>query len=133
MVIDVVDLIKKEYGRSLLKVARSFVKDDFTHDTVAKILHVEPRAFKEFCFTHSIKYKTQYSEKTKSTSARAKMAQSHRARKQSAITFKGKTLTYAEWADITGIPRDTIRMRINRGYSPQGALTCPVERARRRT
>jgi hypothetical protein len=46
------------------------------------------------------------------------------------ITFQGKTLCPSEWSEITGIGRNTIRERIQRGWSAEAALTTPV-RARR--
>ena len=39
------------------------------------------------------------------------------------ITFAGKTLTLAEWAEQTGISRVTIVERLNRGWSTRKALT----------
>jgi hypothetical protein len=43
------------------------------------------------------------------------------------ITFKGETLTAAIWADRTGISRQQVANRINRGWTPEEALTTPME------
>lgn len=39
------------------------------------------------------------------------------------ITAFGETLTQAEWSEKTGIKRETIAMRLNRGWNPEQALT----------
>lgn len=41
------------------------------------------------------------------------------------ITHNGITLTAAEWGRLTGIPRQQIANRINRGWSPRDALETP--------
>jgi hypothetical protein len=46
------------------------------------------------------------------------------------ITHNGETLTAAQWADRTGIPRQQIANRINRGWSVEDALTKPLEPVR---
>ena len=43
------------------------------------------------------------------------------------ITHQGETLTAAQWADRTGLPRQQIANRINRGWSAEDALTKPLE------
>lgn len=47
------------------------------------------------------------------------------------LTFNGKTQTVAQWADETGIGYQTIRARINMGWSIEEALTLPRVRVRR--
>jgi hypothetical protein len=43
------------------------------------------------------------------------------------ITFNGQTKTLSEWADITGIHRNTIRVRLEyHGFSIKDALTSPI-------
>lgn len=42
------------------------------------------------------------------------------------LTYKNKTLTIREWADITGIDHHTIRMRRKRGWSVERTLETPV-------
>lgn len=44
------------------------------------------------------------------------------------VTFRGKTQTVTEWAEETGINFHTIKGRLNRGWSPEKALTTPVPR-----
>jgi len=43
------------------------------------------------------------------------------------ITFRGKTMTAAQWADEVGIPRQQIANRQNRGWSVERTLTEPPE------
>ena len=47
------------------------------------------------------------------------------------ITANGTTLPCAEWARLTGIPRNTIRGRIKTGWSPEDAVTIKVGGRRR--
>lgn len=42
---------------------------------------------------------------------------------QSMLTFDGKTLCLAEWADVTGINSGTILSRLDKGWSVERALT----------
>ena len=44
------------------------------------------------------------------------------------ITHNGATHCLAEWAEITGIRRETIAMRLRLGWTPAEALTTPVRR-----
>lgn len=39
------------------------------------------------------------------------------------VTVGGRTLTYAEWAKVTGVSTQTIRNRIKKGWSPEDAVT----------
>ena len=53
--------------------------------------------------------------------------QGNNTRRNHYITYNGKTLTMAEWADETGIPYYTLRSRINiLHWAPDKALTHPV-------
>lgn len=38
------------------------------------------------------------------------------------VTYNNKTLCVAEWAQLRGIPRKTLTMRLNYGWSPAQAL-----------
>ena len=45
------------------------------------------------------------------------------------VTARGETRTIAEWAEITGIKRDTIKDRLNKlGWSEEEAVTIPTMR-----
>ena len=41
------------------------------------------------------------------------------------LTFKGRTMTVADWADATKLPHATIRGRLNMGWPIERALTQP--------
>lgn len=41
------------------------------------------------------------------------------------IEFRGARRTIAEWSEVTGIPQDTIRRRLESGQSPEATLTRP--------
>lgn len=47
----------------------------------------------------------------------------------SLITFKDRTLTQVEWAEITGLSTNMIRKRLSRGWSVESALTTPAQKA----
>jgi hypothetical protein len=44
------------------------------------------------------------------------------------ITYEGKTLNVSEWADATGINRNTIKARLRQGWGIREALTTPVRK-----
>ena len=48
------------------------------------------------------------------------------------ITHDGKTRCISEWVEITGIPKDTLRLRLgNSKWSVEKAMTTPVRKLRR--
>lgn len=46
------------------------------------------------------------------------------------ITANGESITLAEWAERTGISKDAIRVRLGLGWTPERAISEPVERGR---
>lgn len=49
------------------------------------------------------------------------------------IKFNGKTMTVAEWSKETGLGLRTLRMRLERGWTVEEALTAPLDpRGRKR-
>jgi hypothetical protein len=42
------------------------------------------------------------------------------------ITYRGETMCLQDWADRTGIRRETIRYRLNKGWSVERALHQPI-------
>lgn len=44
------------------------------------------------------------------------------------LTMNGETHTMTEWAEVTGISRETIQRRLQRGWTVEKALTVPVHR-----
>lgn len=55
----------------------------------------------------------------------ATLAQSKNRRSCRQLTVRGVTKTQPQWADEVGIPRSTIRDRINRGWSAEEAIFTP--------
>lgn len=47
------------------------------------------------------------------------------------ITYKGVTRCIAEWAEVTGLHKVTIKLRLDRGWSTQRTLTTPSMRSGR--
>lgn len=43
------------------------------------------------------------------------------------LTYKGRTLTTSEWADVIGLPRKILHKRVHRGWSVERILTTPVK------
>lgn len=52
--------------------------------------------------------------------------QQNNKRTNKIITYGGVSRTLSEWAECTGIPRNTLRMRICAGWDEYKALTTPV-------
>lgn len=49
--------------------------------------------------------------------------QANNRRSNRRITFSGETRTLIQWARLTGIGYNTIKERLNRGWTPEKALT----------
>lgn len=56
-----------------------------------------------------------------------KKQQARNTRVNRHISFRGERLTVAEWAERTGIARDTLAARIELGWSVHRALTSPLD------
>lgn len=56
----------------------------------------------------------------------APLPERRRGPKARGISHEGRTLTAWQWSMVTGIPEDTIRIRLKRGWSPE-RLFAPVE------
>ena len=59
-------------------------------------------------------------------------ANSRNRRDNHLLTHDGKTLTVAEWAEITGFSYDVIIQRIYLGWTPSRALTQPPRKLKKR-
>lgn len=60
-----------------------------------------------------------------------KTEQNRNSRKNVRLTFRGETLTIAEWSERTGIPYRALQTRVVRGWSTDRALTHRVQPRRR--
>ena len=65
-------------------------------------------------------------EQTRASGSALKTAAS---REPTMLECYGELHTLREWAEITGVAKETIRKRLLRGWSVQEALTIPVSRA----
>jgi hypothetical protein len=61
-----------------------------------------------------------------------RIEQANNKRTSRTVTALGRTLTMSQWARETGIKRTALDYRINRGWSPDAALTRPLRANRRR-
>lgn len=57
--------------------------------------------------------------------------QANNRRNNRTLTYKGKTLTIAQWAEETGLRHAVILNRINQGWDVEMALTTPVTKGNR--
>lgn len=53
--------------------------------------------------------------------------QANNTRRNKTLTLGGITKTVAEWIDQTGVNENTLRGRVRRGWSPEKALTQPIQ------
>jgi len=51
---------------------------------------------------------------------------SRNRRNNNVVTFNGKSMTIAEWSEVTGLPDKTLYYRISKGWSIERALTEPL-------
>lgn len=61
-----------------------------------------------------------------------KAAQNRNTRATRRVTFAGRTLTLREWAEATGIPWNTLRNRLAKGWPFERAITEPIHRNKQR-
>jgi hypothetical protein len=47
------------------------------------------------------------------------------------LTYNGKTMCVAEWAERTGLPGNALRLRLSHGWSAERALTSPLRQTSR--
>lgn len=60
------------------------------------------------------------------------MTQNHNTNRNINITFGGKMMCLSEWARALKINRNTLRARLDKGWSVEKALTTPVDKFFRR-
>lgn len=58
--------------------------------------------------------------------------QQNNRRSNRMLTCNGKTRTLTQWADELGISRDTLKQRLERGWSDEDTLTIPVKSRNRK-
>lgn len=56
-----------------------------------------------------------------------KTTQQRNQRSNKAVNFRGETHCVTEWAEITGLPKDAIYRRLKSGWTPERALTEPID------
>lgn len=55
-----------------------------------------------------------------------------RRREAKTVSYGGRSLTIHEWAKLTGIPHNTLRVRLDRGWTVEQALSLPTPEQRNR-
>ena len=56
--------------------------------------------------------------------------QNNNTRRNRRLTYRGHTLTVAQWAEVVGLSQNTLENRVWRGWSTEEALTIPKGRRR---
>jgi len=116
------------FGESLADVIRGFASDGESPRAIAEILRVEPGFVRRFMARHRIRVdRSARLPREQTADAQRKKAESIRRRNgRDPVRWRGQTWTFPQLQAATGIPADTIRMRINHGWPVGRALTRDV-------
>ena len=117
------------FGEPWVDIIRGFAADGETHQSIANILKVDEGYISRFMARNRIQINAgARPSRELDSSSRKKTAATLRARcGRAPVTWKGDDYTFPELQALSGIPADTIRMRINKlGWSVDRAITRDV-------
>ena len=134
-VVDVVAAAELEYGQPFADIVGGFAADGECPRSIAEILHLDECRLRRFMRRHRIRIREENRQAHEQTDeARRRIAGSLRRRAgRSPLIWRNREWTYPELERATGIPADTIRMRINKGWPIERAATEAVATPRRTT
>ncbi|WP_372809042.1 hypothetical protein [Pontiella sp.] len=122
--------LESEFGEPLPAIVAGFVDQGTTRKDCAGALEVSVNSLRTFCRRESIRFPTANDRRRRSGygfeetegERRANISRSLRRRGKQ-YTAMGRTMSLTEWADFSGIPRQTLQRRIGRmGLSMAQAL-----------
>lgn len=133
MIINALTLAEQEYEQPFNEIVEGFAADGHPAHRIADILHVDLPALNHYIADQNITITSSAGGFDEVAHGEAWRKNVSNARRHNAsapqITFNGFTGTYIDWEERTGIPRDAIRKRINRGWDIARALTTnPMDR-----
>lgn len=132
-VVDVVAAAESEYGQPFVEIVRGFASDGESLRSIADILHLDECRLHRFMRRNGIRVNADNRPAHEQTvESRRRIAGTLLLRSgRRPITWHGRDWTYPELEAATGIPADTIRMRINNGWPASRAVTKPVIKSRK--
>lgn len=119
MILNPVNYAEQEYQQPFSEIVAGYASDGESLARVASILHVELNALQHYAVSNGIQF-TGHNCPAPEPSRNRKQA---RRALSDRYCFRGLDLTPIEWQERTGIPADTIRKRIARGWDPAKAVT----------
>lgn len=119
MILNPVSYAEQEYNQPFADIVAGYARDGESVVRVASILHVDLSALQSFAAEHGIRF-TGHNFPVPEPSLNRKRA---RRALSDRYCFRGLELTPIEWQERTGVPADTIRKRIARGWDPAKAIT----------
>lgn len=127
-VVDVVRLAEQEFGQTFDQVVRGFAGDGESVRSISRILHCDEvrlrRYMRRLGIAPNASRRVMYEQPIET---RRKISISLRRRSGRApVEWRGQTWTFRELETETGIPADTIRMRISNGWPIAEAVKTPV-------
>lgn len=130
MIINPVRFAEKEYRQTFREIVEGYAKDGIELCEAADILHVEKAALRNYAAVTGINFTraNRHIGRDRSLETRRRISRAIRDRSPR-YAFNGLELSPIEWSERTGIPADTIRRRIARGWEVDKALTtAPLDR-----
>jgi len=132
-IIDPVQLAEREFGQPFADVVRGFASDGECPRSIAEMLHCDETRLRRFMRRERIVVDAASRPAHEQTDdTRRRIAGSLRRRAgRPPLEWCGRVWTYPELQAHTGINADTIRMRLNKGWSIHRAVTEPVINTRK--
>ena len=132
-VVDVVRLAEQEFGQPFDEVVRGFAGDGESVRSISRILHCDEMRLRRYMRRRGIApdpaLRLPYEHPVET---RRKIAVTLRRRSgRPPVEWRGQTWTYRELENETGIPADTIRMRLRNGWTVAESVSTPVGCERR--
>lgn len=116
--------IEAEHNQPLHRIIEGYYQDGESQRSVSRILRLPRTAVRRYSITAGLEPpETPITLQTRSRIHRAHIRATMRRRHGRRITWQGKTRSLSEWAQITGIPRSTLRYRLDRNWPVSRALT----------
>ena len=114
--LDRAQTIQREFDEPLNDIIGGFIPMGLTRVEVAETLDVDPRSLRTYCEKNEIHF-------PRNQSGRRERIRDTRRRRAATYELDGSRYCLTELAEMNGLKRTTLRMRLSRGKSLREALS----------
>ena len=136
MILDIIQHNESEFGFPVPDVILSFFQDGESLSSVSDILLIPRLALARLCREHGLlpfcrsrRPALQHTEQSRRVIS-IRTSRAMRARRTGYnvkwLHWRGEERCLADWADVVGVERHTLNMRLRRGWEVSRALSTPV-------